>query len=123
MKKSKNTRFKVNKNLGLLMAGRAVSDMGSSIQMIVMPLYLLDMGGSGSTIGLFSFLYLLPILLIYPFGGVIGDRLNRKKITVSADLFSGIIVLLSYLSLMDSPFYYQLLVKRLLIINIIRKGL
>jgi len=59
-----------------------------------MPLYILDMGGTARTIGLYSFLYILPILLIFPFGGVIGDRLNRKKIMVLADFMSGLLVLL-----------------------------
>ncbi len=64
-----------------------------------MPLLILDMGGSAKTIGLFSFLYILPILIIFPFGGVIGDLYNRKKIMVLSDLLSGAVVLiLSYLS-------------------------
>jgi|LGOV01.1.fsa_nt_gb MFS family permease len=89
----------LNRNLALLLTGRMVSDIGSSIQMVVMPLYILDIGGTAKTIGLYSFLYLLPILLMYPLGGVIGDRLDRKKIMVSADLLSGIVILiLAYLS-------------------------
>ncbi len=83
-----------NKNLTLLLAGRAVSDLGSTIQFLIMPLYILDIGGTARTIGLYSFLYILPILLIFPFGGVIGDRLNRKRIMVLADLMSGLLVLL-----------------------------
>ncbi len=76
-----------------------MSDLGSSIQMLIMPLYILDIGGSAKTIGLFSFLYILPILLIFPFGGVIGDRLNRKMIMVISDVASGLLVLsLAYLS-------------------------
>lgn len=79
-----------------------VSDLGSSIQLLIMPLYIIDIGGSAKTIGIFSFLYILPILIIFPFGGVIGDKLNRKKIMVSADVLSGIFVLiLAYLSYID----------------------
>ncbi len=105
----------LNKNLLLLLAGRTVSDIGSSIQMVVMPLYILDIGGSAKIVGLFSFFYLLPILLIYPFGGVFGDRFNRKKIMLYADLFSGIaILILAYLSKTN-----QLNIFLLLIIQII----
>lgn len=78
----------------MLLAGRAVSDLGSTIQFLIMPLYILDIGGTAKTIGLYSFLYILPILLIFPFGGVIGDRLNRKKIMVLSDVMSGLIVLM-----------------------------
>lgn len=89
-------------NLILLLMGRMVSDVGSSIQMLIMPLYIIDIGGSAATIGLFSFLSLIPIILAYPFAGVLGDRLNRKKIMVIADFSSAVIVLiLAYASYLD----------------------
>ncbi len=92
----------INMNLILLLLGRMISDIGSSIQMLIMPLYIIDIGGSASTIGLFSFLSLVPILLVYPFAGVIGDRLNRKKIMVTADFLSAVLVLsLAYISHID----------------------
>lgn len=90
---------KLNKNLTLLLTGRVVSDIGSSIQMMIMPLYIIDIGGSAALVGIFSFIYLLPILLIYPFAGVMGDRLNRKKIMVIADFVSaGIVLILAFIS-------------------------
>lgn len=81
-----------------------------------MPLYILDIGGSAKTIGLFSFLYILPILVIFPFGGVIGDLYNRKKIMVLADTFSGLTVLLlgylSFINVLNLPllFVFQVIV-------------
>ena len=88
-------------NFALLLSGRFVSDLGSSIQILVMPLFILDVGGTAKTIGLFSFLYILPILVIFPFGGVIGDRFNRKRIMVLADALSGLVVLtMAYFSYM-----------------------
>ncbi len=82
-----------NRNLVLFLTGRMVSDLGSSVQMMIMPLVLIDMGGSATVIGLFSFFYLVPMLFIYPFAGVIGDRLNRKRIMVTSDLISAAIAL------------------------------
>lgn len=58
-----------------------------------MPLYIIDIGGSAATIGLFSFLSLVPALIVYPFAGVLGDRSNRKTITVVTDFISGILLL------------------------------
>lgn len=79
-----------------------VSDIGSSIQMIIMPLYIIDIGGSAATVGLFSFLALVPTLLVYPFAGVLGDRLNRKAIMVISDFTSALIILfLAYFAYMD----------------------
>ncbi|MDW7671953.1 MAG: MFS transporter [Bacillota bacterium] len=84
-----------------------MSDTGTSIQMMIMPLYIIDMGGSAATIGLFAFLSLLPALLVYPFAGVIGDRMNRKKIMVATDLLSGGVILglglMSHWGLMRLP--------------------
>lgn len=95
----KREKKSFNNNFILFLLGRVVSDTGTSIQMIIMPLYILDSGGSAATIGIFSFLSLLPALLVYPFAGVIGDRINRKRIMVVTDFISaGIILSLSWLS-------------------------
>ncbi len=97
----KEKRNPFNKNLLLLLWGRMVSDTGSRIQLIVIPLYILDTGGSAATVGLFTFLSIVPALLIYPLAGVLGDRWNRKTIMVTTDLLSGgVILLLAFLSQM-----------------------
>jgi MFS family permease len=88
-----------NINYLLFLIGRMVSDTGTNLQMVVMPLYIIDNGGSGATVGLFSFLSLVPALLVYPFAGVLGDRMNRKKIMVLTDFGSaGAILGLAILS-------------------------
>lgn len=101
-----NSRKKINKNLVLLLLGRGVSDMGASIQMIVMPLYIIDVGGSAATVGLYSFLSMATVL-VYPLAGVLGDRLNRKTIMVSTDFASASVVLLlsacAYFKLISLP--------------------
>jgi len=89
----------LNTNLILLLLGRMVSDTGTSLQMVIIPLYIIDVGGSAATVGLFSFLALMPALLVYPFAGVLGDRLNRKTIMVASDFASaGIILGLAFTS-------------------------
>lgn len=91
-----NSEKKLNKNLILLLLGRGVSDIGASIQMIVMPLFIIDMGGSAATVGFYSFLSLATVL-VYPFAGVLGDRWNRKTIMVGTDFASAGIVILLFL--------------------------
>lgn len=97
----------INKNLLLYLLGRMVSDTGTSVQIMIMPLYIIDTGGSAATVGIFSFLSMLPALLISPFAGVIGDRLNRKTIMVVTDLISSVVILylgaISYLGMMSIP--------------------
>lgn len=82
-----------NINFILFLIGRMISDIGSSIQMMIMPLFIIDAGGSAAAIGLFSFASLVPAFIIYPFAGVLGDRISRKKIMVVTDFVSGGIIL------------------------------
>lgn len=101
-------------NLILYLLGRTVSNMGTGIQMIIMPLYIIDVGGSAATIGLFSFLSLVPALIVYPFAGVFGDRLNRKTIMVATDFLSaGVILGLALIS-----YYNQMSLALLLIVQV-----
>ncbi|WP_312832694.1 MFS transporter [Sedimentibacter saalensis] len=99
----KRERKCINSNFLLFLLGRIVSDTGTSIQMMIMPLYIIDIGGTANTVGVFSFLSLLPALLVYPFAGVIGDRLNRKRIMVVTDFISAVVLLgLGWLSYLDT---------------------
>ena len=91
---SESRRGPVDKKLVLLLAGRVASDTGKSIQMAVIPLFILDSGGSAATIGLFSFFALVPAHIVYPFAGVLGDRQNRKTIMGLTDFASGAVILL-----------------------------
>ncbi|MFT9494369.1 MFS transporter [Anaerosolibacter sp.] len=106
----------LNFNLILYLIGRMVSDTGSSIQMMIMPLYIIDIGGTAGTIGLLGFFSFLPTLMIYPFAGVIGDRLNRKSIMVVTDLISaGVILILASISYLDMVNIALLLVVQVII--------
>lgn len=79
--------------------------------MMIIPLYIIDVGGSAASVGLFSFLSLIPTLLIYPFAGVLGDRLNRKIIMIVTDFTSAIVLLgLAYASYGDRMSLMLLLV-------------
>ncbi len=83
-----------SRNFILYAAGRIVSLMGSGIQNIAIPLYILRTTGSGLAMGTFAFVQLLPRIIIMPLGGVIGDNFNRKKIMVVMDFLCGVISLI-----------------------------
>ncbi|MBO8161378.1 MAG: MFS transporter [Thermosipho sp. (in: Bacteria)] len=92
MKKlSNNILF--DRNFVLYTLGRLVSVIGSGIQIIAIPLYILDVTGSGTAMGLFTLLGMIPRLVAAPFAGVIGDRWNRKKIMVWTDFLRGFLIL------------------------------
>jgi len=80
------------KNLLLFNFGRFISSIGSSIQYLAIPLYILDKTGLGIYIGIFTLISKLPLLIMTPFAGVLGDRWNRKRILILNDLGRGIII-------------------------------
>lgn len=111
----KGKKRAININFLLFLMGRMISDTGTSMQMMVMPLYIIDVGGSAATVGLFSFASLVPALMIYPFAGVIGDRVNRKWIMVLTDFASsGILLGLACIS-----YFYRMNLTYLLFAQII----
>lgn len=90
------------RNITLYMAGRFISFIGTGIQQIALPLYILDITHSGTMMGVFSLLCLLPNLMTAPFAGILGDRKNRKNIMISSDFTRGIIICILGLLAMTS---------------------
>lgn len=78
-------------DLRLLVGGRFITTTGSLMQMSILPLYILDLGGSAATMGTFLLASMMPMMLVAPFAGVHGDRHNRKRIMVSSDLISAVL--------------------------------
>lgn len=81
-----------NKNLWLYIGGRFVSLLGTGIQTIAIPLYILDVTGSGALMGVFSVLTFVPAIITSIFSGIIGDRRNRRNIMIAADLARGVLI-------------------------------
>ncbi|MDP4177448.1 MAG: MFS transporter [Bacillota bacterium] len=86
--------MKNNKNFWMYAVGRFISLIGSGIQMVALPLYILDLTGSGTLMGLFSMLTIVPSLITSPFSGILGDRKNRKYIMILMDCGRGILLCL-----------------------------
>jgi MFS family permease len=82
------------KNFWLYTAGMFISFIGSSVQDIALPLFILDLTESGRAMGTFMIISAVPRLMLYPVAGVIGDRVNRKVIMVSMDFGRGFIILI-----------------------------
>ncbi|MFP4461664.1 MAG: MFS transporter, partial [Thermotogota bacterium] len=104
------------KNFYLYALGRLVSIIGSGIQMIAIPLFILDLTGSGTIMGTFVLVSNLPRLIFGPFAGVLGDRFDRKKIMVMMDFARGaIILLLAVMTRMDALQISGLLIAQFII--------
>ena len=68
-----------------------------------LPLLVLRLGGGPAEIGLVTGLLLLPVTFIAPVGGVIGDRIDRRRALVTMAVFGSILgALLAGLVLTDA---------------------
>ncbi|QTA37701.1 MFS transporter [Thermosipho ferrireducens] len=80
------------RNFWLYALGRLVSLTGSGIQALALSLYILDVTGSGTMMGTFLVVSMLPRLFFAPIAGVIGDRFNRKAIMIYMDFARGLLI-------------------------------
>ena len=85
--------MKDQKNFWLYATGRLVSLVGTGIQDVALPLFILDATGSGTIMGTFMIITMVPRLIMYPVAGAVGDRVNRKVIMVSTDFGRGAVIL------------------------------
>ncbi|HIH72724.1 MAG TPA: MFS transporter [Thermococcaceae archaeon] len=92
--------MKDNRNFWLYAMGRFVSLVGSGVQDVALPLFILDLTGSGTIMGIFMIISMLPRLILYPIAGVVGDKINRKWIMVWMDFGRGAVIL--FLALLAS---------------------
>lgn len=77
-------------NLNIFIFGQISSMLGNQILRFVLSMYILDKTGSASIFANIMALSMIPTILCSPFGGILCDRFNRKKIMVSLNSLSGI---------------------------------
>ncbi|ASJ04553.1 MFS transporter [Thermococcus barossii] len=82
----------LNRNFWLFAIGRFISQLGWAVQDVALPLYVLDQTHSGSMMTAFILAEMIPVLIIMPFAGVVGDRYNRKWLMVGFDLARGFLL-------------------------------
>ena len=96
--------------LNALLVATIVSLVGSQITVIALPWYVLSTTGSAAKAGLVGFATLLPGLVVGLFGGVFVDRLGFKRVSIVADIVSGIgIVAIPLTALFTGLAFWQLL--------------
>ena len=81
-----------NRNFALLMAGKAVSLLGSDMQQFALSLYVLSVTGSATIFGSMLAISIPPRILLSPVAGVFGDWFDRKRSIVTMDLINGILI-------------------------------
>lgn len=87
-----NIKLLKKKDFFLLIFGNLVSRIGTYAQDFALSLYVLKITGSGMKFASVLAITLIPQLIFGPFMGVIADRFYRKKIIVTLDFLSGIVI-------------------------------
>lgn len=89
--KKKNTE---NSNIARFLSSKTISLLGTNLYTFALALYILKTTGSGTSFAINILIGLLPKILIGPFAGILADRADKKKLTVTFDLLSGGIMFL-----------------------------
>jgi MFS family permease len=76
-------RVIINRNYGLFMGGSFVSAMGSWFQTVAIGWVVLELTGSPFYLGLTSFVQLMPVFFLGLIGGVLSDRVDRRKLLLA----------------------------------------
>jgi MFS family permease len=82
-----------NRDFRLLIAGRAISYVGSQVQMFAMPLLVLAISRSAAIAGIVLALGNLSWLVFGLLAGVLADRWNRKTTMIVSDLCRALLVI------------------------------
>jgi MFS family permease len=70
----------------LLFGGQALSVVGDRITQVVLPFAVLSIGGSATDVGIVAAAGFLPFIFLGLIGGVMADRLDRRRILLASDL-------------------------------------
>ncbi len=83
-----NKQAKFNSNYYLLLIAFFISESGSWLYKLALPLIVLEITGSPSSMVISYAIVFLPFLLVSIFGGVIADRFNRRTVLIVGDFIS-----------------------------------
>lgn len=78
------------RNYRLFFIGQAVSLSGTWMQSIAQGLLVLQLTGSGTALGVVTALQALPVLIFGPYGGVMADRYDKRRILYLTQAVSAI---------------------------------
>ncbi len=82
------------RNYRLYYIGQIISTSGTFMQSVAQAWLVLQLTNSGTALGITTALQYVPILIFGPYGGVIADRLSKRKILYLTQSLSGILALI-----------------------------
>lgn len=83
----------LSKDFIFMSIGQIISLFGNQILRFALPLFLLNQTGSSALFGTISAVSFIPMILLFPIGGVIADRVNKRNIMVALDFVTSALVL------------------------------
>ncbi|MGZ4664483.1 MAG: MFS transporter [Frankiaceae bacterium] len=73
--------------------GQAISLVGTWMQSVAQSWLVLTMTGSGTAVGGVVALQTLPVLLLGPYGGVVADRVDKRRLMIGLQSMMGLLAL------------------------------
>jgi MFS family permease len=67
-------------NYRLYFIGQTVSVLGNQMQLVAIAFLVLDLTGDGTALGVAIAARLAPLFVLGPWGGLVADRLNKRKV-------------------------------------------
>jgi MFS family permease len=80
-------------NFRLYLAGQAVSLTGTWMQVVAQSWLVLQLTGSGALLGLVAAAQFLPVLLLGPYGGLVADRADKRRLLMGTQSVLGVLAL------------------------------
>src|SRR5437588_9599591 len=81
------------RNYRLYFIGQTISMSGTWMQSVAQAWLVLKLSGGGVALGIVTALQFLPMLLAGPWGGVIADRVDKRRLVTITQSVSGLLAL------------------------------
>jgi hypothetical protein len=99
--------------------GKFISIFGTTIFTFAIGLYVLKLTGSGLSFAATLIMSIIPKVTIYPFAGVLADRLDKKTMVVMMDLLNGVLFMGLYLLSSSSGLSLTMVLGATFIMNVL----
>ncbi len=83
----------------LVWVGQVVSLLGTTMTNFALTIWAFETTGTATSLALIGTFYMGALLVVSPFGGVIVDRFDRKRVMIGSDLASGLATVAIFLLL------------------------
>ncbi len=81
-------------NFRRYITGQAISLVGTWMQTVAQSWLVLQLTGSATAIGIVLALQTVPMLLLGPYGGVVADRSDKRKLMIGLQSMMGLLALI-----------------------------